>query len=335
MRHACWSAMLLLAFLVGCAASPLTEYRLHSNATPCREDALQIIACCAAQMEESVEAIRRLRDSSVGESEYLLPREHDLLEQRLAVFLSCRRELNQIAQREPLNSFLRRESLSNRNRCDVALATLSVEDPLLWRAMNQSFHRSRITEGSCDRILHEVTAARDPSLPQEQQEQLQRVISRRGVLLPAVENELNHAPPAEVLLDMGHALSWQVRRCQSVLISGTGRIKNPVARPLTFSEEQQRRIRDALQPGDVLLTYTEGNASNLFIPGKFKHAATFVGTPAERRRAGLSPEKLLAVAGPNVRVLKQVCNESMTKTGEEADVVESLAEGVQFCNFQT
>ncbi|MFN0018685.1 MAG: YiiX/YebB-like N1pC/P60 family cysteine hydrolase [Pirellulaceae bacterium] len=333
MRLACWFAMLLLAFQAGCAARPLTVSRADPTAASLRDGDVQTIARCAERMAKSVKEMRGLRDSSDRKAGFLQPREHDCLETMLAEYLSRRQELSRISQSASHHSQLRRQSIDHKTQCDIDLASLCVEDPVLWRAMNQSFHRSDIPAGSCDRILHEVTAAREPGLTKDQRQQLQLVVSHQGVLLPAVENELRHAPPAEALVGAGQAISSQIRNCKNMLVVSTGRIKNPVARPLAISDQQRQEIHAALQPGDVLLTYTEGYASNLFIPGSFKHAATFVGTAEQRRQAGLPPEQLLSVVGARPEVLAKVLQQSTTPTGETADVVESVAEGVRLCNL--
>ena len=328
-----YSLVLLLTLLLGCAARPLKMQRLNLPQTLAADGASQSITRCANQMAQSVAEMRQLSVSSNRSADYLQPREYDQLEQLLVNYLSCRRELQQISQSESSDQHLKRTSLRCQAQGDAELALLSVEAPGLWRAMNQAYHRSGIAAGSCDRILHEVTASQGKILSQEHQAQLQHVISRRGMLLPAVENEFRHAPPAEVLWDAGRTFGSHLRRCQNALITSTGRLKSPVARPLHFSDEERQQIRTALQPGDVLLTYTEGYASNLFIPGNFKHAATFIGTKQERDQAGFPQDLLLEMVGPNMQDLKTVLQQTTTRSGEAADVVESVAEGVQLCNL--
>jgi hypothetical protein len=93
------------------------------------------------------------------------------------------------------------------------------------------------------------------------------------------------------------------------------------------------QIRNALQPGDVLLTYTAGYGCNLVIPGNFKHAATFVGTDDQRRRAGLSQETLLAIGRPDNQRLARVLTQTTIESGESVDVVEAVADGVRLNNL--
>jgi hypothetical protein len=278
--------------------------------------------------------MQRLGHASRRHTGFLLPRDHDLLECNLAEYLVCRNELEQVAKRQqPRNAELHRLSLQCKGEYDVIVASLAMEDPVLWRALNQSFHRSGIPPGSCDRILHEVTASPVVSLAGDAQVRVNDLIRHRGWVLPAVENELWHAPPMELLTAFGRSVSGQLQRSQNTLATGFGRLRNPTVRPLMISGEQRQQIRDALQPGDILLTYSAGYACNLFVPGYFKHAAIFVGTGEERHLAGLPPERLLAIAGPSNQRLAQVLTRSATENGEAADVVEAVAEGVLLNNL--
>jgi ribosomal protein S18 acetylase RimI-like enzyme len=178
-----------------------------------------------------------------------------------------------------------------------------------------------------------LTASGAVPLAGDAQEQVNDVIRRRGLLLPAVENELWHAQPVELLLTSSRTVSDQLQQGKNFVVARTGRLKNPMIRPLSISLEQQRQIRSVLEPGDILLTYAAGYVVNLVIPGNFKHAVTFVGTDAERRRAGLPPEMLLAIAGPNQQRLANVLNYATIEGGASADVVEAVAEGVQLINL--
>jgi hypothetical protein len=48
------------------------------------------------------------------------------------------------------------------------------------------------------------------------------------------------------------------------------------------------RLRRLLRPGDVLITRKEHAATNYFLPGYWKHAALYLGTPAALRRLGIA-----------------------------------------------
>ena len=147
------------------------------------------------------------------------------------------------------------------------------------------------------------------------------------------KTEMRHLPPLELLADSQSAISTQLQHQKNMLVASIGRLKNPTAHPLQFSEQQRRQIRSTLRPGDVLLTYTAGMTSNLFIPGNFKHAALFVGTAEERGQTGLDAQRLLSIAGPNNQRLSHVLGTTTITSGEASDVVEAIAEGVQLDHF--
>ena len=44
-----------------------------------------------------------------------------------------------------------------------------------------------------------------------------------------------------------------------------------------FSEDDKNQLLTLLQPGDIILTYSEGFMSNIFLPGIFKHGIVYTG----------------------------------------------------------
>jgi hypothetical protein len=70
--------------------------------------------------------------------------------------------------------------------------------------------------------------------------------------------------------------------------------------------------------------------SNVFLPGKFKHGLTYVGSPAERRAIGLP-----AGAGADIPEAKRArlavdLDVDKLPDGHDADLIEAVAEGVIF-----
>jgi hypothetical protein len=59
-------------------------------------------------------------------------------------------------------------------------------------------------------------------------------------------------------------------------------------------------LRERLRPGDLILTRKEGYFSNIAMPGHWKHALIYVGTPAERRAWFSTPGVAAWVAGSGV-----------------------------------
>lgn len=112
------------------------------------------------------------------------------------------------------------------------------------------------------------------------------------------------------------------------------RLKSPGAHLVKFSEAQKEEVLGQLRPGDLILTYTAGYASDVFIPGSFKHAITFVGSPAQREAEGLTPARLLKGAGSlHTPELAKNLKETTTTGGRPANLIEAVAEGVKFSNL--
>ena len=109
-----------------------------------------------------------------------------------------------------------------------------------------------------------------------------------------------------------------------------GRIKNPATGVITFSEKQYAEVKRLLKPGDIVLTYTGGHVGDVFIPGRFKHGITYIGSPKQRKAAGLDVEKLPGAAGRGALELPPEFRRGKLDDGKDADVIESVAEGVIF-----
>ena len=135
---------------------------------------------------------------------------------------------------------------------------------------------------------------------------------------------------------VGDRMGRDAYSMQGFVFTKVARIKSPRAQLLEFSSNDVRELRSLLQPGDLILTFTDGYVGNLFLPGVFKHGIIYVGTPEERTVAGLTEEALWK----QIRELRQferlqeVVATAETLGGRPADVVESLAEGVKFSSLE-
>ncbi len=322
-----------LALFVGWLSPAARGSDLDDAAMGARD--AQLLVESAARLDDCLRNIGLLQTGSRQHAEYLLARDQDSLELSFSAYLRSRDELRQVSERQKaLDVDLSRAALRLRTQKDLRLASLGLKDAVLGRALNQSFHRSGITRGTFDQILHEVTAIDPNSVADDDQKRLNDLIQRRGMIWPSLENNLRHTQHVQSLYELGSAVTTPVRRGQGVLMAATGRMKNPTSRPLAFTDEQLREIRSQLQPGDIVLTYTEGCASNFVIPGIFKHAVTFIGTEEERLRAGITPEHLVATTRPNNVRLAETITRTHLKSGKTADVVEAISEGVLLANFE-
>ena len=64
---------------------------------------------------------------------------------------------------------------------------------------------------------------------------------------------------------------------KAIVFTHVGHIKAPGIEPLIFSEDDKNQLLTLLQPGDIILTYSEGFMSNIFLPGIFKHGIVYTG----------------------------------------------------------
>ena len=88
------------------------------------------------------------------------------------------------------------------------------------------------------------------------------------------ENYFLHTRAAEFARDALRSFSDLRFGIRSLLFKNISRLKNPNAHLIRFSPAQKREIYDLLQPGDLILTFTAGYISDVFIPGMFKHGIT-------------------------------------------------------------
>ena len=87
----------------------------------------------------------------------------------------------------------------------------------------------------------------------------------------------------ETVNDMIDAAGGQLKAIQEFLFTLTGDIRMPLVDGITFSRRQKRSLRKSLKPGDIILTFSSGYLSNIFLPGYFKHVLTFTGTHDQKK----------------------------------------------------
>ena len=121
---------------------------------------------------------------------------------------------------------------------------------------------------------------------------------------------------------------------QTEIFFHVSRLKKPGAHLVSFSDAQKKEIVSRLEPGDILLTFTAGYASDVFIPGAFKHGITYVGTVGQRHAAGLSPDRIILVGGrAEGKKIAADLRQTTTAGGRPANLIEAVAEGVKFSNL--
>jgi hypothetical protein len=254
-----------------------------------------------------------------------------------------------------------------------SLAAEFIEDPVAIDKLNEPFFRSEIPRDTYDRLCRDITSKdsahmlaaawmlytdetadpqsmlvelseKNPAYEQllEQipilysgaMQQTQRIIDAHVGEKGKGENTFSHTEAAALARDTSRAFGdlWYATR--ALLFKEISRLKNPSAHLVKFTTAQKRRVYELLQPGDIILTYTAGYISDVFIPGMFKHGITYVGSPVDRAEVGLKPESLPIVAEPERNRFELHIAQEFLPGGHNADIIEAVAEGVIFNNLE-
>lgn len=137
-----------------------------------------------------------------------------------------------------------------------------------------------------------------------------RILSHYVLLTPELTNALRHSEIQKRAEKLIEKFGSRYQTLKAIAFTEVGDLKDPASRGIHFSESQKMRIFSLLKPGDIILTYSEGYMSNIFLPGTFKHGIVFTG----KRNAEL----------PNIELTDT--QESMINP--EDDIVEAVSEGV-------
>jgi hypothetical protein len=149
--------------------------------------------------------------------------------------------------------------------------------------------------------------------------------------LEDLENRMRHSKIAALAKSTEQTLSGDLYKTRGFLFKNVARIKEPDTHLLQFSPQQANEIKQLLQPGDIILTYTAGYMSDVFLPGNFKHGITYIGTPEQRRAAGLTDEALRQAAVSEEQAATLIENVQVSEMPDgnyRIDIIEAVAEGV-------
>jgi hypothetical protein len=233
------------------------------------------------------------------------------------------------------------------------------KDPIATAKMNEAFYRLEIPTDSYYSLAAELTperlsrlaragalAARERADATSELTRLENSNARYAILIDlnaalqtiaeeriqvALEKKGSSQP--EILHATKESIDNGLYVARSILFKDVSRLKSPTAHLIRFSDAQKAEVYEKLSPGDVILTYTAGYTSDVFIPGAFKHGITYVGSPAQREGVGLRTGALPDVA-PDVR--DQIATnlaQANLEGGRPADMIEAVAEGVIFNNL--
>ena len=110
-----------------------------------------------------------------------------------------------------------------------------------------------------------------------------------------LRDKLKHLPIAAVARKTTRNTKTVLHETRAFTFKGVSRLKSPTAYLIKFSMEQKQDVLRRLEPGDCVFTYTAGYASDVFIPGAFKHGITYVGSPMDRNEVGLNVDNVARI----------------------------------------
>lgn len=249
------------------------------------------------------------------------------------------------------------------------LVATFINEPAGKSKLNEEYPRSNIPEGTFDMLVSSVTSvahmeaikvawilfsnerkdessilykiySSDPEyrsiidkinvLYNNTEERIKYILKENSLLFPKTVNRLRHSAVVKIAEKMNAVLGDNLYAIRGLLFTNVSDIKLPMTKPLSFSADQRNLVHSLLQPGDIILTYTAGYMSNIFLPGKFKHGIIYVGTPVERNRIGLSNDPSSLIAGIDPDKLRKNFTTEYLDPEHRADVIEAVAEGVIF-----
>jgi hypothetical protein len=243
-----------------------------------------------------------------------------------------------------------------------------LDRPHVVRKLNEGFYLSEIPEGTYDRVFESLTKpeniqairaawiifaeeiveaesnlsrlAREEAaygrlvseigrLHPQADARVDRILEVRSLLIPELRNTLRHTEIVRMAQSARRAAGGAIYAIRGLTMTSVSRLKKPGAAPIEFAPAQIEAMREMLEPGDILLTYSEGYMSNLFLPGSFKHGITYVGPPERRKTLGLER----TIEGRNEAARDRFLRALETgrlPDGSDAELIEALAEGVIF-----
>jgi hypothetical protein len=160
------------------------------------------------------------------------------------------------------------------------------------------------------------------------------ILEEKSLLFPEIRNELRHTRIARFAKQSRKKVKDNLYAVRAILFKNVSRIQLPSAYQISFSKEQKEYIHNLVNSGDIVLTYTSGYMSNIFLPGVFKHGITYIGSPEKRRKIGLVPENLPEIPKKDFSSVIKAIEKDTLDSGVPADLIEAVAEGVIFNNFE-
>jgi len=105
----------------------------------------------------------------------------------------------------------------------------------------------------------------------------EEILNHFVLITPGLTNRLRHSTIKKKVEKLIGKAGGRFEALKAIVFTHVGHIKAPGIEPLIFSEDDKNQLLTLLQPGDIILTYSEGFMSNIFLPGIFKHGIVYTG----------------------------------------------------------
>lgn len=181
------------------------------------------------------------------------------------------------------------------------------------------------SEPEYDRLIDSAT-----HLHASAEQQVRFILKKRSLISPKLENMLRQNAVASVAQESVKLFGEKLYAIRGLIYTMVSHAKSPLAGNMRFTAKQVKKIRSMLQPGDILLTYSSGYMSNVFLPGKFKHGITYVGSPEQREELKLGGEELARLSVTKRAKFGKDIRQRNLPSGQPADLIEAVAPGVIF-----
>jgi len=97
------------------------------------------------------------------------------------------------------------------------------------------------------------------------------------LITPELTNLLRHSTVKKKVEKLIGKAGGRFEALKAFVFTNVGHIKAPGTSPLVFDSDDKDDLLSLLKPGDIILTYSEGFMSNIFLPGIFKHGIVYTG----------------------------------------------------------
>lgn len=103
------------------------------------------------------------------------------------------------------------------------------------------------------------------------------ILNHFVLITPELTNRLRHSTIKKKVADLIKKTGGRFEALRAIVFTQVGHIKAPGTESLVFNHADKEKLISMLMPGDIILTYSEGYMSNIFLPGIFKHGIVFTG----------------------------------------------------------